>query len=225
MGALVKRFAPEEGRSVIKNIEITNKNTENFVLIANKTKILIFPLNKIGSLNDLFDYVGEFKAQSATGVDINNNSVKIKIKKVLDYSETLKSNSEYLTVKSEDLVAGYVHGRRVVKTVLKQPYIDNLNTSVHSGRLYLKDGSEYDGCFHIHISDSTTMTGKTHEKDSETLYFKQIDRHGSVIDKLISTHNPSHIPQSPKLKIKSRIANEKASGTSRTGGGGGGGGY
>ena len=89
----------------------------------------------------------------------------------MDYTELLNTKSEDMTTNSEDLSSTYVSGRKVAKTSLNQPYINNLNTSEHDGELYLQGGVKYDGYFHIHLADNAAMTGSGHTEDSQDLYY------------------------------------------------------
>ena len=89
-----------------------------------------------------------------------------------------------MTTKSEDLSSTHVSVRMVPKTILKQPYIPNLNTPADRTMLYLEDGTQYKGYYHLHLSDNACMTGKKHTEDSQDLYFST----GKP------TKNPSLIP-------------------------------
>ena len=171
-------------------IEIDDKTSASFVVGHQKNGILIFPIGE-GFLNELFTYKGEFKILSVIVADNNLEKVSTTVHRVMDYSELLTGNSEDMTTKSEDMKASYTHDRKISKTTLKQPHIENLHTSGHTGVLYLEDGSSYDGHYHIHLKDTTLMTGSTHTNKSQVLYYKQVKR-GKTIDKLVSTKNPSH---------------------------------
>ena len=150
-------------------IEIDNKNPANLVMARNN-RIIILGMGKDNYLNELFEYKGEFKIVRATAIS-NAEKVRITIHKVMDYTELLDTKSEDMTTKSEDLSSTYVSGRKVAKTTLKQPYINNLNTSEHSAELYLQDGTKYDGYFHIHLDDNNAMTGSSHTGESQDLYY------------------------------------------------------
>ena len=208
-------------------IEITNNNPDSFGIAANGDNIVIFPLMPEVSLSELFEYVGDFTITSAVVLDNNGNKVLKRIKRVMDYSELLDSKSEDMTVKSEELSASYAHGKKIAKTIVKQPYIANLNTATHKGTLFLEDGTEYNGLWHLHISDSSAMTGKTHTRDSKDLYYKQVDNKGEIIDKLVATKNPDHTMPITKLRRRGTSRGSTGSGRGRGGsrGGGGGGGY
>ena len=151
-------------------IEIKDKTSDSFVIIHKNNGIIIFPMEE-GTLNDLFDYVGEFRILSVIVADNNGEKVPTTIHRVMDYAELLNTKSEDMTTKSEDLSATYVSGRKVAKTSLKQPNINNLNTSTHDGELYLQDGTLYEGSFHIHLADNAAMTGNKHTADSQDLYY------------------------------------------------------
>ena len=164
-------------------IEIEDKTSDSFVITHQNNGIMIFPIGE-GTLNDLFDYTGEFKIISITVADNNGEKVPTTIHRVMDYSELLNTNSEDMTTKSEDLSSTYVSGSKVAKTALKQPHINNLHTSTNNSELYLQDGTKYDGYFHIHLADNNAMTGREHTEKSQDLYFN----HGKP------TKNPSLIP-------------------------------
>jgi len=151
-------------------IEIEDKTDSNFALIAKNNGIIIFPIGE-GELNELFDYVGEFKITSVIVADNNAEKVFTTIHRVMDYSELL-GTSESITTNSEDLKQSNVSGRKVNKTALKQPNLNNQHTSRHDGELFLQDGTEYSGYFHIHLSDNSAMTGAEHTEDSQDLYYK-----------------------------------------------------
>ena len=165
-------------------IEIDDKTSDSFVITQQKNGIMVFPIGK-GTLNDLFDYTGEFKITSVIVADINGEKVSTSINRVMDYVELLNTNAEDMTTKSEDLSVTYISGSKVAKTLLKQPNLKNQNTSNYNTELYLEDGTKYDGnYFHIHLSDNAAMTGREHTEDSQDLYFNN----GKP------TKNPSLVP-------------------------------
>ena len=151
-------------------IEIEDKTSDAFVITQQNNGILIFPIGE-GTLNDLFDYVGEFKILSVIVADNNGEKVPTTIHRVMDYTELLNTKSEDMTTKSEDLSATYVSGRKVAKTSLNQPNINNQHTSTFDGELYLQDGTKYDGYFHVHLADGSAMTGSKHTEESQDLYY------------------------------------------------------
>ena len=151
-------------------IEIDDKTSDSFAITYQDNGIMVFPLG-MGTLNDLFDYVGELKILSVIVADNNGEKVPTTIHRVMDYTELLNTKSEDMTTKSEDLSATYVSGGMVSKTLLKQPYINNLHTSTHDGELYFKDGTLYEGSFHIHLDDNSAMTGSEHTEESQDLYY------------------------------------------------------
>ena len=183
-------------------IEIEDKTDSNFALIAKNNGIIIFPIGE-GSLSELFDYVGEFKITSVIVADNNAEKVSTTIHRVMDYSELL-GTSESITTNSEDLKVSNVSGRKVNKTALKQPNLNNQHTSRHDGELFLQDGTEYSGYFHIHLSDNSAMTGAEHTEDSQDLYFN----HGKP------TKNPKLIPygaiKQKEIKKAIRLKNRRS---------------
>ena len=185
-------------------IEIEDKTSDSFVITHQNNGILIFPIGE-GTLNELFDYVGEFKILSVIVADNNAQKVPTTIHRVMDYTELLNTNAEDMTTKSEDLSATHTHGRKVAKTLLKQPYINNQHTSEHNTELHLEDGTKYDGYYHIHLADNSAMTGKEHTEDSQDLYFN----HGKP------TKNPSLVPYGAIQQNKRRKAAEIKSRRSR----------
>ena len=146
--------------------------------------------------------MGEFKILSV-GVAGNGEKIPTTIHRVMDYTELLNTNSEDMTTKSEDLSSTYISGKKVPTTVLKQPHLNNLHTSIHRTELYLEDGTLYEAYFHIHLSDNNAMTGGEHTEDSQDLYFN----HGKP------TKNPKLIPygvieqnkKARRRKIKNRF--------------------
>ena len=182
-------------------IEIEDKTSDSFVIAHQKNGIIVFPIGE-GTLNELFDYTGEFKIISVIVADNNAEKVATTIHRVMDYTELLNTNAEDMTTKSEDLSATHVSGRKVAKTLLKQPYINNQNTSDLDTSLHFEDGEKYQGYFHIHLADGSAMTGREHTEDSQDLYFN----HGKP------TKNPSLVPygaiqqnkRKKAVKVKSR---------------------
>ena len=164
-------------------IEINDKTSDSFVITHQKNGILVFPIGE-GTLNELFDYRGEFKITSVIVADNNAQKVPTTIHRVMDYTELLNTKAEDMTTKSEDLSSTYVSGRKVAKTLLNKPNLNNQHTSEHNTELHLEDGTKYDGYFHIHLADNAVMTGKEHTVDSQDLYFN----HGKP------TKNPSLVP-------------------------------
>ena len=150
-------------------IEIEDKTSDSFVITQQSNGILIFPIGE-GVLNDLFDYTGEFKIISVIAADIDGKKAPTSIHRVMDLTELLNTKSEDMTTKSEDLSVTYISGRKVAKTILKQPSINNQHTSKQNVELYLSDGIQYDGYFHIHLADNATMTGNEHTEESQDLY-------------------------------------------------------
>ena len=187
-------------------IEIDDKTSDSFVITHQKNGILVFPIGE-GTLNQLFDYVGEFKITSVIVADINGEKVSTSISRVMDYTELLNTKAEDMTTKSEDLSVTYVSGSKVVKTLLKQPNLKNHHTSNYNTELYLQDGTKYDGYYHIHLKDNAAMTGREHTEDSQDLYFN----HGKP------TRNPESVPyavieqnkRKKSGKVKSKIKGKR----------------
>ena len=155
-------------------IEIEDKTSDSFAITHQKNGILIFPIGG-GTLNDLFDYVGEFKIIFAIVADNNAEEVATSIFKTMDYTELLATKTEDMTTKSEDLSTTYISSRRVAKTALNKPNLNNQHTSDNNTELYLIDDSrmpvKYEGSYHIHLADNSAMTGNEHTEDSQDLYF------------------------------------------------------
>ena len=174
-------------------IEIKDKTSNSFVIAYQKNGIMIFPVGE-GTLNDLFDYTGEFRILSVIVADSNAKRVSTTIHRVMDYSELLTGNSEDMTTNSEDLSATYVSGKKVAKTLLNQPNLNNQHTSGHDGELYLLDGSLWQGYFHVHLADNNAMTGKEHTEDSQDLYYADNK----------PTKNPSLVPYNVIIRNRKR---------------------
>ena len=174
-------------------IEIEDKTSDFFVISHQGNGIMIFPVGN-GTLNDLFDYTGEFRILSVIVADSNAKRVPTTIHRVMDYSELLTGNSEDMTTNSEDLSATYVSGKKVAKTLLKQPNLNNQHTSGHDGALYLSDGNLWQGYFHVHLADNNAMTGKEHTEDSQDLYYADNK----------PTKNPSLVPYNVIIRNRKR---------------------
>tara|TARA_Y100000310_G_scaffold330650_1_gene402663 strand:- start:703 stop:1095 length:393 start_codon:yes stop_codon:yes gene_type:complete len=100
------------------NIEIDDKTGDSFAIKYKDNKIIIFPVGS-GYLNNLFNYIGEFKITGAYFVDDNAERVPAPITKQLHHADQFHSNAEDITLNSEDLNVGYVHGKKVGKTSMK----------------------------------------------------------------------------------------------------------
>ena len=187
-------------------LEIEDKTSDSFVITHQKNGILIFPIGE-GTLNELFDYVGEFKILSVLVADNNAEKVPTTIHRVMDYTELLNTKAEDMTTKSEDLSSTHTYGRKVAKTLLKQPNLNNQHTSEHNTELHLQDGTKYEGHYHIHLADGSAMTGREHTEDSQDLYFN----HGKP------TKNPSLVPYGAIEHNKERKKVELRSRQSRNG--------
>ena len=174
-------------------IEINDKTSDSFVINHQKNGILIFPIGG-GTLNELFDYIGELKITSVIVADNNAEKVPTTIHRVMDYTELLNTKAEDMTTISEDLSATYTHNRKVAKTTLKQPNLNNQHTSNYNTELYLEDGSKYDGYWHLHLADNSAMTGREHSEGSQDLYFNN----GKP------TKNPSLVPYVAIEQIKKK---------------------
>tara|TARA_Y100000310_G_scaffold141988_1_gene141413 strand:- start:2194 stop:3270 length:1077 start_codon:yes stop_codon:yes gene_type:complete len=148
-------------------IKITDKTSENYNIVANNKKIMIFPTGAVEPLNDLFEYTGDFKVNSTLASDISGKRVYLTIKKAMDYPELMTSKPEDMTeITVENMNAGYQHKGRVAQTTTDNKIIKNQRSS---GELYLKDGSAYSGKYHIHLTGKA-MTGGEHNQESQDLY-------------------------------------------------------
>ena len=183
-------------------IKISDRTSDSFVIVQQNNGIMIFPIGK-GTLNELFDYVGELKILSAQSANEQGEKDPTTIHRVMDYTELLHTKAEDMTTKSEDLSSTHVSGSKVSKTSLNQPYINNLNTSTHNVELYFKNGDKYDGYFHIHLADNAAMTESEHTEDSQDLYYMSRS-------KLIPTKNTSLIPPATKERdIMNMVRNKQ----------------
>ena len=159
-------------------VKITKTCGNNFHIGVGKNKIMVFPIGE-GVLSDLFTYKGEIKITSVLVADSNAEKVPTTIKRVMDYAELMETNAEDLAVKSERLNEGHIYRNKVKETTVESKTIDNLNT--RDGDYYKKDGSRYEGAYHIHISSARAMTGAEHTDKSEVLFIKSIND-GEIIE-------------------------------------------
>ena len=98
------------------HILIYSKLPDSYTIELYKGMIIINPSSERYNLNELFEYIGEFKIKSVSANNIEGDKEPVSIKRVMDYSELLTTNAEDLTVKSEDLKVTYMYGRRFRKT-------------------------------------------------------------------------------------------------------------
>ena len=99
-------------------IMIVSKLPDSYDINLATGKLVIEALSNPQSLNELFIYLGYFKVLSVTAYNLEGDSEPITIKRVMDYTELLTTNSEDLTVKSEDLKVTYKQGRTFNKTMI-----------------------------------------------------------------------------------------------------------
>lgn len=157
------------------SIEIDDKTPDGFEIFANEKRILIFPIGSTNKfLTQLFSYVGNMKIKKVLLSDEQGSKIFAGIKPVLNVTEYIDSKSEDMTLKSEEMNAGYSYGREVKKTRLKHNIVRNLHTSDFDGELYLEDGTVYRGYYHIH-KEGGAMTGGDHEQFSKDLFYKRKD--------------------------------------------------
>ena len=100
------------------NIVIESKLPDNYTIELEAGKLLINSSSTRQNLNELFKYMGEFRILSVVANNLEGDKKPVTIKRVMDYTELLDSNSEDLTVKSEDLKVTYLQGKRFRKTML-----------------------------------------------------------------------------------------------------------
>ena len=84
-------------------IVIDSKLPDGYTIELETGKLIINPSERVHNLNDLFEYLGEFRVLSVTANNLEGEKESISIKRVMDYSELLNSNAEDLTTKSVDL--------------------------------------------------------------------------------------------------------------------------
>ena len=149
-------------------ITIEDRTSDSFVISASNSTIIIFPIRKYQPLKELFSYVGEFKIKKVILAGLDGKRVSSSIIKDMDYSYLLNVKAEDLTTASKDINSQYVYRAKRSKTSVDKDIIQNLDTSKDKVKLYLKDGTQYNGKFHIH-KNGKIMSGSTHTKDSVIL--------------------------------------------------------
>ena len=99
------------------SIKIVDKTPDNYHIMANNKKILIFALGDVEPLNDLFEYTGELNIISVLASDPDGKGIHVIAKKVFDYPELMNSNPEDMTeITSERMSAGHRYKGKVSKT-------------------------------------------------------------------------------------------------------------
>ena len=99
-------------------IVIDSKLPDGYTIELETGKLIINPSERVHNLNDLFEYLGEFRVLSVAANNLEGEKESISIKRVMDYSELLNTNAEDLTTKSEDLKVTYIQGRKFRKTAI-----------------------------------------------------------------------------------------------------------
>ena len=157
------------------NIKIKDKTPDGVILMSRENGIIIAPIPLKGNkvyLNNLFDYIGEFKIISVSALGINWEKITTTIHRVMDYTELLTGNTESMTIPTEDMNATYISDVKVNKTTSNSNYVNNLNTKDWNMHLYLKSGLEYTGAFNISLKDHSVKTGNKRVALSDDLYNK-----------------------------------------------------
>ena len=152
-------------------VEIHDATPDGVEMFVGNGMILIISLSQNVKLNELFTYIGKFVVNSVIIADASGNKLDVRIHESTDYSQNIKSKSEDMTIKSEDMNAGFTNIGRRYKTTLDKTIIENLHTN-KEGDLYLEDGTAYNGAYHIHKNNSMAMSGAVHEEGSQQLYTK-----------------------------------------------------
>tara|TARA_Y100000310_G_scaffold342806_1_gene447547 strand:+ start:6111 stop:6728 length:618 start_codon:yes stop_codon:yes gene_type:complete len=155
-------------------INIVDKTPDGFHIMTGNNKIMIFPFGvKDITLNNLFEYTGEFRISSVIVSDWQGKSLSTTIKRMMDYVELLDGNVEDMTIPVNKLNATYKHRANPHKTTVDKKVMENMHTSNHDGDLYL--GADiYDGYYHVHLETGKAMTGDVHTEDSQELKIKII---------------------------------------------------
>ena len=177
-------------------VEVFDKSPKGYEMFVQNNQIMTVRLSSSISLKYLFHYEGDFKITRVIAINSRHERVPTAKKAILDYSNLLYTKAEDLTFKSEEIKTSY-KTKKVYKTMTNTPIIEDLSTPNHDGDLYLRSGELYNGFFHIHKYTGKTMTGKTHNNDSENLYIKSIS--GKNAGKLIE-------PLFENLKRSNRIS-------------------
>ena len=97
-------------------IVIYSKLPIGYTIELQPRKLIINTSERVHNLNELFEYLGEFIILSVTANNLEGDTESIFIKRVMDYSELLHTNSEDLTVNSENLKVTHLEGRKFRKT-------------------------------------------------------------------------------------------------------------
>ena len=149
-------------------LSIIDKTSNNYYIIANSRKILIFPFGKVEPLTDLFEYQGEFKITSVEASNRNGENVVLSIIGGFDYTQLINTKIEDMTTETEHIKSGYIYRRRINTTVVDKKIIKD---QYSDGELYLSDGKKFTGSYHIHLGNNgVIMTGSEHTETSENLY-------------------------------------------------------
>jgi len=155
------------------SIEYTDTTPEGFGVMASKNMIVVFPFGSKAELVELFTYRGDFKILSCKGATWAGEYKRIAVKNEADYSVSrLAGDVEDMTLPVDKMRTPSTG--KVKKTKALKPALENLHTATHKATLYLKDGTEYTGDFHIHLETNQAMSGAVHDDNSVNLYIKQI---------------------------------------------------
>ena len=181
------------------SIYLYDKTSEDYAIMAKNNKIMIFPIKSYyKGLSELFNYRGKIEIESVLLANKNGSSTSCTIHKVMDYSELMDTNAEDMTNISENLKSSNHEGSAPPKTLLIKKIIPNLRTEQHDGVLYLEDGSEYIGDYHISLESGKAMTGGIHSRTAIELY---------IMNKKTNQLEPSGSPRLSEstLKVRHRI--------------------
>lgn len=166
-------------------IEIDDNTPDGYEIFANNKKILIVAINSNLELGDLFTYEGTMRINSIIIADQYGQKIPTIVTRSTDLAQDIRSNAEDMTIMSKDMDKGYSKGKAFRETRLKQNIIKNLHTSNFDGNLYLEDGSEYTGYYHVHKGGGA-MTGRDHDEGSRDLFYKRKDQTKLTSTKVVS---------------------------------------
>lgn len=173
------------------------KTAGDDIMMTHNNKGIIFVSTGGGYLSELFKYSGTLKITYLLVADKNAEEMSSTIKKVMDYSELIESNSEDMTIVSENMSSSLTSLKKIKET----PQIWESHTKDKSTPFYLKDGSKYEGYYYIDLKDSSCLTGMAGDQNSQLLYYKQI-KFGKLIDKLVPTGKFLKKPSYRPAKVK-----------------------
>ena len=165
----------------------------DWILRANKTRIICISLNRNSVPELLFKYTGKVRILGGTVTDESLQTYPISVKvRDIDYWERVTGLFNLERQNWENLGSTHLTERGLLATQIIRNALQT-----YGDEFFFADGMPYSGAYHEH-QDGQAMTGEKHTEESEMIYRK--DSKGQI-------YNPRK--KSKKSQIKQIYTNQE----------------